>query len=260
MRAAPARRAASSRRSPSRCSARLSGTQTIRAGGVKARAELDVLVAPGPVERLAPAADVERLETPVADVAAVEAVIRVRVAADPASLVQAPVGDVPGAVGTGRADVGKPLEPGVHVRCRAKEPWQPDEAPQAERGHATAGVAVRMGPYEPGRRDDVVVERHGHVPLGDAQAAVARARRRESAPVEGHPLRAEAPGERSQRPVGRLRGRASDEDHLQPLARVGLCRKPPQSGREVAAEAPVWDDDADRRLVPRRGPARSVVR
>jgi hypothetical protein len=229
-------------------SERLGDPDDRHAGGVQASPEIDVLVPPRPVERLAPASDLERLEAAVADVAPVKAVVGVRVPRDRPGVKRSPVGAVAGAVGRRRAHIGQTRQPSVGVRPDVKALWQPDESAQPEGRRGAAAVRARVRRDEPRWGDHVVVQGHDDLALGGAQAAVASPCGREAGPVEREPLDAEGPCHGPDTAVGGLCRRTAHDDHLEALARENLGRQAPQRRGQVAAPTPEWDHHGDGRL------------
>lgn len=210
-------------------------------GVVQAGPELHVLVAPGPVERLAPSTDVERLSTVVADVAAMEEVVRMRVAVDAAGPGLTPVAGVTRTVRGRVAEGRQGVERAVHVGVHPDPARQPDEPPQAEGGRGAVLVTGRVGGHEPRWHHHVVVDRDDQVALGGGEAAVAGPRGREAGPLEAQPFEAQRPPHARELPAGTPGRRALDHDHLQAAA-VALGHEAPQGGGEMFPRAAVGHD------------------
>ncbi len=230
-----------------------------RPGGVEARAELHVLVPPGPVEVLAPTADLQRQPAVVRHVAAVEAVVGVRVDGDPAGVEGPPVTAVAGAVRQRRRQIRKAPQARVHVRPGPEPARHAQEPPQAERRDRARPMGGGVRGDEPGGHHHVVVDAHHDVALGGGEPAVAGPGGREAGPREPHPLGPQPAGGGRDRGVRLLRGRAAHHHDLRPAPRVGLPGERPEHRREHPGRPAPRDHDAHRgRPVPGRG-GRSAV-
>lgn len=225
--------------------------QDARAGGVEAGAEVDVLVPPAAVVRLAPPAQRQGEPPAVGDVAAVEAVVGMRMAVNRTGLRPAPVGQVPGAVGAGGRQVLLAGETPVRVGAAAEPVREADEPAQPEgRDLGAAGVAGGVGGDQARRGDDVVVQVHHHIAAGGPEAGVPRPGWGEPVPAEPQPPQPQAGPQGvdpRRRPLG---GRALHHQDLHARRGMGLGGERPQCRRQVGARPSVWDDDAHRRPVP----------